>query len=73
MKTYFTKIQSPLGNITLQANELSLLGIWFETCTTKPLDLGKCDRLHPILHKAVIQLNEYFSGLRTQFARSLVG
>ena len=67
MNTYFSEMKSSLGNITLQANEQGLLGIWFETCTTKPLNLGQYDPSHPILSRAVNELNEYFSGLRTQF------
>ena len=53
--------------MTIQANEKGLLGIWFETCTTKPDDLGECDDQHIVLSQTVTQLKEYFAGLRNQF------
>ena len=67
MKTIYTEMPSPLGTVTIQANSDGLLGIWFETCTTKPDDLGERDDRQPILHQAVVQLGEYFSGLRNDF------
>lgn len=67
MKTIYTEMPSPLGTVTIQANSDGLLGIWFETCTTKPDDLGERDDRQPILHQAVVQLGEYFSGLRNEF------
>lgn len=67
MKTIYTEMSSPLGTVTIQANSDGLLGIWFETCTTKPDDLGERDDHHPILSQTVVQLREYFSGLRNEF------
>ncbi|MGR5132413.1 methylated-DNA--[protein]-cysteine S-methyltransferase [Vibrio alfacsensis] len=67
MKTIYTTMPSLLGTITIQANEYGLLGIWFETCTTKPGELGQRDSEHPVLSLAVVQLAEYFSGLRNEF------
>lgn len=67
MKTFYTEMPSPLGMITIQASSEGLLGIWFETCTTKPDELGQYDERHPILIQAVTQLGEYFSGRRNEF------
>ncbi|PFG58622.1 methylated-DNA-[protein]-cysteine S-methyltransferase [Vibrio sp. ES.051] len=67
MKTVYTKMPSLLGTVTIQTNADGLLGIWFETCTTKPDELGVRDDQHPILRQTVIQLNEYFCGLRNEF------
>ncbi len=53
--------------VTIQANAEGLLGVWFETCTTKPDELGERDDRHPILTQAVTQLGEYFSGQRNEF------
>ncbi|MCS0356269.1 methylated-DNA--[protein]-cysteine S-methyltransferase [Vibrio diabolicus] len=67
MKTFYTEMPSLLGTVTIQSNAEGLLGIWFETCTTKPSELGARDDQHPVLRQAVTQLNEYFSGLRNEF------
>lgn len=67
----FTYYQSPHGQMTLQANEDGLLGAWFAIQTTQPQDLGTYSDNHPILSEAVRQLEEYFSGKRTQFALPL--
>ncbi|WP_172566141.1 methylated-DNA--[protein]-cysteine S-methyltransferase [Vibrio navarrensis] len=64
---YYTIAPSPLGEMTLQANDEGILGIWFTTQTTRPDDLGQEDANHPVLGLALTQLNEYFSGKRTQF------
>ncbi|AVF73040.1 methylated-DNA--[protein]-cysteine S-methyltransferase [Vibrio alginolyticus] len=67
MKTFYTEMPSPLGTVTIQSNAEGLLGIWFETCTTKPSELGGRDEQHPVLRQAVTQLDEYFAGLRNEF------
>ncbi|MCW8335798.1 methylated-DNA--[protein]-cysteine S-methyltransferase [Vibrio sp. SCSIO 43135] len=64
---YYTEYQSPMGCVTVQANEQGLLGVWFEIHTTKPEQLGQRDESFPILSQAVAQLDEYFSGSRKQF------
>ncbi|MGR5538225.1 methylated-DNA--[protein]-cysteine S-methyltransferase [Vibrio campbellii] len=67
MKSRYTIMPSPLGMVTIQANGQGLLGIWFETCTTKPDSLGECDDQCPVLSLTRTQLDEYFSGLRNEF------
>lgn len=64
---YYTYYQSPNGQMTIQANDIGLLGVWFEIQTTQPQELGAYSDDHAILNQAKIQLEEYFSGRRTQF------
>ncbi|MCY9804524.1 methylated-DNA--[protein]-cysteine S-methyltransferase [Vibrio scophthalmi] len=66
MKRY-TIIDSPLGKITLQSNQLGLTGVWFEVNTTLPSDLGERDDSDALLLTAKTQLEEYFLGIRNQF------
>ncbi|WP_371833292.1 hypothetical protein [Vibrio sp.] len=46
MNSCYTTFDSPLGKMTIQANEHGLMGAWFETQTTQPQDLGKKDPKH---------------------------
>ncbi|MDW6019478.1 methylated-DNA--[protein]-cysteine S-methyltransferase [Vibrio plantisponsor] len=64
---YYTYYKSPHGQMTIQANDTGLLGVWFEIQTTQPQELGAYSDDHAILNQAKIQLEEYFSGRRTQF------
>ncbi|WP_117232489.1 methylated-DNA--[protein]-cysteine S-methyltransferase [Vibrio maerlii] len=66
MKKY-TRFNSPLGDVVIQANEKGITGVWFETHTTQPDDLGVHDDFDYLLQKAVAQLKEYFSGQRSHF------
>lgn len=63
----YTILSSKLGDVTIQANDDGLLGIWFETYTTKPQELGVEDRKHNVLAQACKQLTEYFEGSRKTF------
>lgn len=63
--------QTPMGVITIQANDHGLLGVWFELHTTKPDDLGILDEQHPLLQQAMLEFDEYFAGKRTQFSLPL--
>ncbi|MEZ8098937.1 methylated-DNA--[protein]-cysteine S-methyltransferase [Vibrio bivalvicida] len=67
MNKRYTTYTSPLGIMTLQADDDGLLGAWFETQTTQPNNLGAYKENDPILTKAIKQLEEYFSGFRTEF------
>jgi len=67
----YTDCLSPLGIVTLQANEHGLLGLWFETQITRPVDLGRRDDHYPTLSLATTQLADYFSGQRRQFSLPL--
>ena len=70
MKNY-TYYPSPIGKLTLQANDQGLLGVWFETQSTQPKDLGLLTQHHPILSQTIQQLEEYFSGARQHFTLPL--
>ncbi|WP_104403133.1 methylated-DNA--[protein]-cysteine S-methyltransferase [Vibrio penaeicida] len=63
----YTILSSKLGDVTIQANDDGLLGIWFETYTTKPNELGREDCKHNVLAQACKQLTEYFEGSRKTF------
>ncbi|CAH6843524.1 Methylated-DNA--protein-cysteine methyltransferase [Vibrio chagasii] len=67
MANRFTYYDSPLGTVTLQANEHGLLGVWFETHTTKPEDLGTQEDSFPIFQSVKDQLDRYFAGEAIQF------
>ena len=67
MANRFTYYDSPLGTVTLQANEQGLLGVWFETHTTKPEDLGIQEDSFPIFQSVKEQLERYFAGDAVQF------
>ncbi|TXR54562.1 methylated-DNA--[protein]-cysteine S-methyltransferase [Reinekea thalattae] len=64
---YYTQVNSPLGIVCLQANDEGLLGLWFETNTTKPNELGKEAPEHPILIMAKQELELYFTGKLKSF------
>ena len=67
MANRFTYYDSQLGTVTLQANEQGLLGVWFETHTTKPEDLGIQEDSFPIFQSVKEQLERYFAGDAVQF------
>ncbi|CAH6835340.1 Methylated-DNA--protein-cysteine methyltransferase [Vibrio chagasii] len=67
MANRFTYYDSPLGTVTLQANEQGLLGVWFETHTTKPEDLGIQEDSFPIFQSVKDQFDRYFAGEAIQF------
>lgn len=71
MSTRHIFFSTSLGKMTLQANDQGLLGAWFETQTTQPQELGQYSESDPILNSAIKQLQEYFSGKRTEFTLPL--
>ncbi|WP_159737547.1 methylated-DNA--[protein]-cysteine S-methyltransferase [Vibrio atypicus] len=71
MNTRYVTFDTALGKMTLQSNDLGLLGAWFETQTTQPKELGEYCETDPILNNAIKQLQEYFSGSRTDFSLPL--
>ncbi|ASP37689.1 cysteine methyltransferase [Bacterioplanes sanyensis] len=58
---------SPLGQITLQADDQGITGIWFEQHTSKPAELGEYCSGDALLSTACQQLQQYFTGERQQF------
>lgn len=67
----FTHYQSPFGIMTLQASPQGLLGVWFATETTMPTELGIESAQCPLLIDTIQQLEEYFTGQRTEFCLPL--
>jgi methylated-DNA-[protein]-cysteine S-methyltransferase len=65
----FTEIDTPTGKLHLIANEAALVGIFWqaEDYSSAELENATRDDRHPILMRAVEQLNEYFAGKRTAF------
>jgi methylated-DNA-[protein]-cysteine S-methyltransferase len=68
MMKRFTYYTSPLGIVTIQGCDEGLLGIWFETHTTKPEDLGIQDDSFALFEKTKQQLDGYFAGEREHFS-----
>lgn len=66
-------IDSPVGRLTLVATDDGLAGILWEN--DRPgrvrLEVAAEDPTHPVLTETERQLEEYFSGTRTQFALTL--
>lgn len=54
--------------MTIQGCDEGLLGIWFETHTTKPEDLGIQDDSFALFEKTKQQLDGYFAGERDHFS-----
>jgi methylated-DNA-[protein]-cysteine S-methyltransferase len=65
---YFTYLTSKLGRVTIQASERGISGVWFETHTTLPSELGQQRDDYPLLVEAATQLEAYFRGERRQFS-----
>lgn len=63
---YYLDMQSPIGDIILQANQDGLVGVWFSDRLTQS-GYGKYSDDHPVLLKARQQLQEYFDGTRQVF------
>nr|WP_238928454.1 methylated-DNA--[protein]-cysteine S-methyltransferase [Vibrio sp. S17_S38] len=78
IESCYTTMPSPFGEVTIQACEKGLLGVWFATYTTKPTDLGEyieSERLSEqvsehgklVLARALSQLKKYFNGELSSF------
>ncbi|MGE3477567.1 MAG: methylated-DNA--[protein]-cysteine S-methyltransferase [Rhodospirillaceae bacterium] len=73
MNTVYTKMKSPVGELTLVATENGLAAILWPKddparVRVKP---GALNEGHPMLRKAVAQLKEYFAGKRKVFDLAL--
>ena len=59
---------SPLGGMLLAATDRGLTGVWFDGQRHHPDSSGwRMDASHPVLVRAMQQLDEYFAGRRTRF------
>ncbi|MCG3884056.1 methylated-DNA--[protein]-cysteine S-methyltransferase [Photobacterium leiognathi] len=68
MDIFFKLIDSPLGKITITANDTALLAVWFESHHIPSLHKATLNPEHPILQLCEQQLTEYFAGQRQQFS-----
>lgn len=62
-----TRIDSPIGAITLIADEDALVEVRFPNAPSVSEDEVQPADDHPVLQLAVTQLDEYFEGRRTEF------
>src|SRR5690348_4288680 len=69
MTHFYKKMKSPVGELTLIANEKKLIAILWEGDDPTPDKhaMLQLDNEHPILRKAATQLKEYFEKKRTAF------
>ena len=72
MNHFYNKIKTPVGELTLIANEQALCMIfWQKDVAESAQAIDQYAAIeknnHPILMKAEKQLNEYFGGQRTEF------
>jgi methylated-DNA-[protein]-cysteine S-methyltransferase len=65
----YKKVKSPVGELTLVANEKNLIAILWEKDHPKRVKLPKLNlnKSHPILLETEQQLSEYFGGKRKNF------
>ena len=62
------RYSSPLGEMIVAATARGLAGVWFEGQKHLPDSSAWPEQPgHPVLQKAIAQLDEYFSGARTRF------
>jgi len=69
-KTYVSNtMPSPVGRLTLVASDTGLAAVLWENDDPKrvPLAITGEDANHPVLREAARQLQEYFTGARTEF------
>jgi methylated-DNA-[protein]-cysteine S-methyltransferase len=73
MSLLYKTMSSPVGELTLVANESALAAILWENDKPTRVRLGPMRAVTsaPILHQAEQQLNEYFAGTRTRFELAL--
>ncbi len=69
MNNFYKIIPSPVGQLTLIANEPGLMAVLWENEDPKRvgIDKGEVSNNFPLLQKTEQQLREYFSGQRQQF------
>ncbi|URW75393.1 methylated-DNA--[protein]-cysteine S-methyltransferase [Sphingomonas donggukensis] len=69
MTDRYARIASPVGKLTLVADDTGLVAILWENDDPRRVPLGPLveDADHPVLVEAARQLAEYFAGTRTAF------
>lgn len=70
---YVKKLQSPVGELQLVANDEHLIAILWENDDPLRIRLGPLEEKqnHPVLREAARQLKDYFAGKRKAFALPL--
>jgi methylated-DNA-[protein]-cysteine S-methyltransferase len=68
----FTRLPTPIGELTLTATDTALTAVYFPTSRHGPPPAERAgwiedDGTHPLLARARTQLEEYFAGSRTRF------
>ena len=70
MTSYTTRLESPLGGITLDSDGESLTGLWFDGSRNEPKRTAGgrvCDPEQPVFHETRRWLDVYFSGRQPDF------
>ena len=63
-----TCVPSPLGPLTLAANDMALVGVWFDDQQHRPeWALWSVNDQHPVLRQTAQELQQYFAGQRRHF------
>ncbi len=70
---YYSIVQSPVGDLTLVADDGALTGVYFAGRDRLPAASSSWtrDARHPVLREAAKQLREYFAGKRKSFSLPL--
>ncbi len=70
MNLFFTTMTSPVGMLTLVANEQGLAAILWENENPRRVRLGSLEPAphHPVLQETQRQLQDYFAGTRQTFS-----
>jgi methylated-DNA-[protein]-cysteine S-methyltransferase len=68
----FTRLATPIGELTLTASDTALTAVYFPTSRHGPPPTDRAGWIegggtHPLLARARTQLEEYFAGSRTRF------
>ena len=66
MKSHFTLLPSPVGELLLTTDGKALTGLYFENDDVSRAQASRADD-HPIFKNTAKQLKEYFTGKRTEF------
>jgi methylated-DNA-[protein]-cysteine S-methyltransferase len=70
MPLTFTRLATPIGELTLAASGTALTAVYFPTSRHGPPPVERAgwdDGTHPLLARTRTQLEEYFAGSRTRF------
>ncbi|OKY25633.1 MULTISPECIES: methylated-DNA--[protein]-cysteine S-methyltransferase [Thalassotalea] len=68
---YYTRTQSPLGEILLTASTQGLTGLYFTEGNAASIDIGTHEENTDHFEQSLTQLREYFSGERKTFDLTL--